>query len=69
MGEPSRLYKLIDERLDDSLAEFVAARRPHTAWRAIAADVHAATGILVSAEILRQWFADRLEITATVRAA
>lgn len=66
MREPSQLYRLIEERLDGTLAELIAQRRPHTTWRAIADEIQDATGITVSAEILRQWFKDRISIEVKV---
>jgi len=66
MSEPSRLYRLIEERLDGTLAELIAARRPHTPWRLIADEIRDSTKIDVSAEILRQWFADRIQIEVKV---
>ena len=66
MAEPSRLYRLIEERLDGTLAELIAARRPHTSWKDIAAEVTETTGIEVSWESLRLWFADRITVEVTV---
>lgn len=63
---PSRLYRLIEDRLDGTLAEFVAARYPQRGWRSIAADIQQQTGIEVSNEALRRWFADRIHIEVTV---
>ena len=67
MGEPSRLYRLIEERLDGTLAGLIETRRPDTTWRDIAAEITAKTQIEVSPEILRQWFAGR--ITTYVKVA
>lgn len=69
MTQPSQLYRLIEERLDGTLAEFVAERWPTSGWRKIADDIHTTTGITVSYNTLRGWFADRIEVTTTVRAA
>lgn len=66
MAEPSRLYRLIEERLDGTLAELIAARRPHTSWKDIAAEVTEMSGIEVSWESLRLWFADRITVEVTV---
>lgn len=66
MAEPSRLYRLIEERLDGTLAELIAARRPQTSWRDIAAEVETLTGIEVSWETLRMWFLDRITVEVTV---
>ncbi len=63
---PSRLYRLIEARLDGTLADLVAARRPETSWRDIAEEVYEKTGIEVSYEAVRGWFADRIEVRAFV---
>jgi hypothetical protein len=67
MTQPTRLYRLIEGRLDGTLAEYVAARRPGTSWQELADRIHRVTGVEVSDEALRLWFADRLEVTTTVR--
>lgn len=64
--QPSRLYRLLEERLDGTLAEFVAARRPAASWKTMAAELSETTGIEVSWESLRTWFADRIQIQVTV---
>lgn len=64
--QPSRLYRLIEERLDGTLAEYVASRRPAASWKAMAAELTATTGVEVSWESLRTWFADRIQIQVTV---
>jgi hypothetical protein len=66
MGEPSQLYRLIEERLPGTLADLIAARRPHTPWRSISQEIKDTTKISVSPEILRQWFADRIQIEVKV---
>lgn len=66
MAEPSPLYRLIEERLDGTLADLIAARRPHTGWRDIAAEIHTLTGVEVSWETLRTWFVDRIHVEVTV---
>lgn len=63
---PSRLYRLIEERLDGTLADYVAATRPTRSWRWMATDLYERTGVEVSWESLRQWFADRIEVTVKV---
>lgn len=68
---PSRLYRLIEERLDCSLAEFVDERRrpdvrPPASWEAIAAEITSKTGIEISRVGLRNWFTAKTE---TERAA
>lgn len=67
MAEVSPLYRLIDQKLDGTLAEFVAARRPETSWRDIADEITRKTSVEVSFESLRTWFADRIEVRAFVR--
>lgn len=63
MHKSSRLYRLVEERLDGTLADLVAARRPTTSWRDIASDIATTTGIEVSYETLRLWFVgDRPEV-------
>jgi hypothetical protein len=60
--EPSALYQLIEDRLSEPLAEFVVARRPlvqATPWRDIATEIKERTGVTVTGEGLRQWFANR----------
>lgn len=64
MSKPTPLYQLIEDRLGQSLAEFVAVRRgehirPPTPWRAIAEEITERTGIEVTHTSLRLWFADR----------
>lgn len=66
MGEPSQLYRLIEERLPGTLAELIAQRRPHTPWRVIAEEIRETTRISVSWETLRGWFIDRIEIEVRV---
>jgi hypothetical protein len=58
---PSRLYRLIEERLDGTLVEFVDERRrpdvrPPASWDAIAAELSEKTGIEISRPGLRKWF-------------
>lgn len=67
MTKPSSLYRMIEDRLDGTLPEFVAARRASLSWTAMAAEITSTTGIEVSDETLRRWFADR--ITVEVRVA
>lgn len=66
MGEPSQLYRLIEQRLSGTLADLIAARRPHTPWREISEEIRVATGISVSWETLRTWFADRITVEVKV---
>lgn len=66
MAQPSPLYRLIESRLDGSLADLIAARRPTATWREIASEIQSTTGVTVSAEALRLWFADRLTIEVKV---
>lgn len=64
--KPTRLYRLLDERIAarpvrsggaSTLAEWVAARRPATSWKSLAPELTDVTGIEVSWEALRLWFA------------
>lgn len=66
MTEPSQLYRLVEERLDGTLADFVAARWPLRGWRKISDDLRAETGINVSYTTLRLWFADRITVETRV---
>jgi len=65
---PSRLYRQIEQRLDGTLADFVAARRPHQSWKRIAVELTQATKVEVSWESLRSWFADRITVEVKVDA-
>lgn len=67
MTEPSILYQLIEARLDSTLADFVTARWPTKGWQKIADDIREATGLTVTRETLRHWFAERIEVRAFVR--
>lgn len=58
MNERPVLYQLIEARLGEPLADFVAARRPSTSWRQLAGDLSERTNTAVSFESLRTWFAD-----------
>ncbi len=57
MTQPSPTYLLIEQRLGEPLAEFVAQRRPGTAWRRIATELLVRTGVDVTYETVRTWFA------------
>ena len=64
---PTRLYRLIEDRLEGTLADYVAASRAQAlSWRAMAEDIQERTGICVSHEILRLWFAHRLRVQVKV---
>lgn len=65
--QTSRLRQLVELRLGGSLEKFVVARLAEKGWRAIAVDVERATGITVSHQTLRNWFASRVEVSTTVR--
>lgn len=64
MTQPSATYLLIEERLGEPLAQYVSARRPGTAWRRIAMEIYSRTGVDVTYETLRTWFADAEEPAA-----
>jgi len=52
-------YQLLQVRLGRDLAEWVAAKRKDgESWRAIASDATAITGLPVSHETFRAWFAE-----------
>lgn len=57
---------LIEKRLDCSLVEFVAARRATQSWTAMAAEITEKTGMPVSDETLRRWFAGRITVEVKV---
>lgn len=63
---PSRLYRQIEQRMDGTLADFVAARRATQSWRRIAEEIFEVTGVEVSWESLRTWFDGRIEVVSTV---
>jgi hypothetical protein len=56
MNERPVLYQLIEARLDEPLADFIAARRPSTSWRQLAGQLTDRTAVSVSWESLRTWF-------------
>jgi hypothetical protein len=67
MAKPSQLYDLIEERLDgQTLAEYVAENYAELGWRAMARDLHQRTGIQISYNTLRAWFADRIHVEVRV---
>lgn len=66
MSQPSVLYQLIESRLDSTLAEYVAANKASKSWRTMAAELSEITGVTLTYETLRQWFADRVQVTVTV---
>lgn len=67
MAAPTALYRLIEDRLDGTLAELVQTGiSDGKGWRALARDVHDKTGIEVSRMTLAEWFKDRVQIKVTV---
>lgn len=59
MSQPSPLYQLIEARLGGTLPDLVAARRPpRKSWREVADEIQERTGIQISDETLRIWFAE-----------
>jgi hypothetical protein len=64
--QQTQLYRLIEERLDGTLAEFIAARWPGSGWRKIADEITELTQITVSYATLRLWFADRIDVETKV---
>jgi hypothetical protein len=68
----SFLYLSIDNHLrglpgGEGIDSFVAARRPGKSWREIADELRELTGVEAHTETVRLWFADRIEVSATVR--
>lgn len=55
-------HQLVEDRLGQPLDAFIASRyKPYIrgfGWRVVAADIEQETGIVVSHETLRSWFAD-----------
>lgn len=67
MTHQTTLYKLIEARLDGSLAEYVAAGlSARKGWRKIAADIERDTDCEVSWQTLSNWFRDRIEVEVKV---
>jgi hypothetical protein len=64
MTERPVLYQLIEARLDEPLAEYVAARRPSTSWRQLAGELSDRTNTAVSFESLRTWFGSGEDVAA-----
>lgn len=55
----TRLQRQIERHLDKPLADHVAARRAGgVGWRTLAAEITESTGVEVSYEALRAWFAE-----------
>lgn len=77
MTQPSPLYRLIEAKLDEPLADFVARRRapvprlvPDKSWREIVDEILDLTGERVGEEAIRKWFVDASAApTRTGRAA
>lgn len=67
MAFPEKLPE-IERKLGSPLADLVAERRSASvSWRRIAQEVLARTGVDVTGETIRVWFADRIEVKVTVR--
>lgn len=69
MTSRSQLYRLIEERLEGTLSEYMAANRAQMSWRAMSDDLYARTGIRVSYQTLRVWFDHRITIKTEVQVA
>jgi hypothetical protein len=55
--ERSKLYRLVERDLGESLAELIAARRTYDyPWAAIAREISARSAIEISDDTLRRWF-------------
>jgi hypothetical protein len=66
----STLYQLIESRLPGTLADYIATGlSAGKSWRTLADDVERDTDCRVTFETLRRWFANRIEVTTTVRVA
>lgn len=57
MTSPTPTRLLIEERLGQGIAEFVAARRPLRvpSWRELAQEIADKTGVVVTDEAVRKW--------------
>jgi hypothetical protein len=61
MAERSHLYQLIEAKLAPvTFEEFMAERRPQSSWQAIATEITQKTGVALTKEVLRRWFAGRI---------
>lgn len=69
MSEPSQLYRLVEERIQGTLPQYVAANRATLSWRAMASDLHERTGIRVSHQTLRLWFNHRITVKTQIEVA
>lgn len=56
------LYQLIEERLGEPLADFVASRRPVWSWRQLAREITKTTNTAVTGESLRTWFPEDVSV-------
>lgn len=66
MTQGSPLYQLIESKLDGTLPDLIAKRRPAVSWDGIAAEIKTLTDLTVSGEALRLWFVDRIEVEVRV---
>lgn len=58
MATPTATRRLLDHLLGGQLDAFVADRRAAgQPWRIVARDVHAETGVDITPEALRSWYA------------
>ena len=56
----TRTRQLVDLALDGQLDAIVAERRTAgSSWQSISDDIHNKTGVRITGESLRQWFAER----------
>lgn len=70
MAERSTLYRLIEARLaPTSFEDFIAARRPTKSWQSIADEITEQTGVDLTKEVLRRWFADRISYEVKIAPA
>ena len=62
----TRLYRAIEVHLDQPLAQYVAENKSTKSWREMANDLTQRTGVEVSYEALRKWFAHRITVKTVV---
>lgn len=63
---PSRLYRMIEDRIEGTLIEYIERERTTKTWREMAADLEQRTGILITFQTLHNWFADRITVEVKV---
>lgn len=68
MSQPSVLFQLVEARLGGpgALDRYVEQHKATRSWRTMAADLSEQTGVTVTYETLRGWYADRVKVTVVV---